>query len=352
MTEFAGIFEVLAADQSDARLASRKALVLSRDRIDARLGKFLAASRSPEEFDARFELVKDDFAGIVRVAADEIGHDDPDSLVQTLHDHYRTAGKPPWLKDDDDDDDDSEPGEDKDKGDDKDDKKAPPFGKKDSTVADYLSGHYATKDDDDHEEDEDAADRADREAKEDDSKHLEEDSGYSSSVRTADAVPLVAKIAASYQCECEHCGHRWKSDEQNPETCPRCGSLGEHETDPDAESKESSVRIADEGNTGLGGPSPTMDKARWTPKSVKPIDVPSERHPTIQKDIMEVMPKKNLTGPAHDMDEINSVTTVETLPSEKENSGFQTGGEDFGPHTKTFGDGGQTDPVKSESLEA
>jgi rubrerythrin len=36
---------------------------------------------------------------------------------------------------------------------------------------------------------------------------------------------------AGYACACEHCGHQWRSDEQNPETCPRCGELGEHETE-------------------------------------------------------------------------------------------------------------------------
>jgi len=36
--------------------------------------------------------------------------------------------------------------------------------------------------------------------------------------------------ATAYQCECEWCAHRWRDAERNPETCPRCGSLGEHET--------------------------------------------------------------------------------------------------------------------------
>jgi hypothetical protein len=355
---FSGIFEVLAADQSDARLASRKALVLSRDRIDARLGKFLAASKSPTEFDARYDLVAEDFAGIVRVAADEIGHEDPDSLVETLYAHYRTAdqgsgkckkcgnvygkckcdefvgdepkiaGKPPWLKDDDDDSDDESKKDDDDSDDSEDDKKAPPFGKKD----------------DDSDDDED-----------DDSKES----------KTADAVPLVLRTSA-YQCECEHCGNRWKSHEQNPETCPQCGEMGEHETDEPEDTYDelgkqkgnknglfSSVHTAEDGNTGLAGPSPKMDKKRWTPKSVKPIDVPSERHPTIQKDVTEVIPKDNLTGPAHDMDEINAQTTTETLPTatDYDGGGFATGGEESGPNTKTFPKGDQASPVTKQIVE-
>ncbi len=101
-----------------------------------------------------------------------------------------------------------------------------------------------------------------------------------------------------------------------------------------------------------------MDKARWTPQSVKPIDVPSERHPTVQKDLTEVMPKENEgpPGDASKIDEINALTTQETLPSGTgmDDSGFNadknTGTS--GP-TKTWGtDGREADPVGSASLEA
>src|SRR5512146_1013919 len=162
MSDFAGIFEVLASDQHDARL-----------------GKFLAASKSSEEFDVRYALVVDDFEGIVRVAADEVGHEDPSSLIETLRSHYREAGKPPWLEDDDDEESDDEEKpkskkkkKDKDKGDSDDD-----------------------SDDDD-----------------------EGDGSLEVAAKTAGAVPF------------QH--------------------------------------TADKGNTGLAGPSPKMDKQRWTPKSV------------------------------------------------------------------------------------
>ena len=62
---------------------------------------------------------------------------------------------------------------------------------------------------------------------------------------------------------------------------------------------------------------PRWIRQRWTPKSVTPIDVPSKRHPTVQKDITEVMPKEN-EGPPGDIsniDEINALTTTETLPT-------------------------------------
>lgn len=315
MTDFAGIFEVLASDQHDTRVASRRALVLSRDRIDARLGKFLAASRSGEEFDARYELVADDFAGIVRVAADEVGHNDPDSLIATLHDHLRTlAGKPPWLEDDDSDDDEEseEPKSKKNK-------------KKD-------------KDDDSDDGDEDTLEFA---------------------ASAADVAPFVQAALvepASGSGEDNLTEHERQLIQAGRAKIGPNGIFQLINPDMHTPPEKESKTAAPEGNTGLAGPSPTMDKKRWTPKSVKPIDVPSERHPTIQKDITEVMPKENEgpPGDAKNIDEIWSLTTTETLPTGKgmDDAGFADNNQDMAPHTKTFGDGGQVDPVKSESLEA
>jgi hypothetical protein len=310
MTDFAGIFEVLASDQSDARLASRKALVLSRDRIDARLGKFLAASRSPEEFDARYDLVADDFAGIVRVAANEVGHQDPDSLVETLHAHYREAGKPPWLEDDSDD------------------------------------------EDSDTEADEKPKSKKDKKNKDEDSDD-EGDDSLEFAAKTAGAVPF----QRTADDDPEDTLTDWERQMVNEGKAKRDGSgivllNPDMHTPPEKESKTA----APEGNTGLAGPSPKMDKKRWTPKSVKPIDVPSERHPTVQKDILEIMPKENEgpPGDAHNLEEIWSLTTTETLPTATglDDAGFAGNNQDMAPHTKTFGDGGQVDPVKSESLGA
>lgn len=313
MDDFAGIFEVLASDQHDARLASRKALVLSRDRIDARLGKFLAASRSPEEFDARYELVADDFAGIVRVAADEVGHEDPDRLVETLHAHYREAGKPPWLEEADSDEDSDTEAEEKPKS-----KKQKKKNKK----------------------------------KDKDSDDDEGDDSLEFAAKTAGAVPLQRTADSGDIVDTTPCPACDGTGEKDGQECSKCNGIGAIAD----KSKSSSVHVADKGNTGLAGPSPKMDKKRWTPKSVKPLDVPSERHPTVQKDILDIMPKENEgpPGDAHNLEEIWSLTTTETLPTATglDDAGFAGNNQDMAPHTKTFGDGGQVDPVKSESLEA
>lgn len=309
MDDFAGIFEVLASDQHDARLASRKALVLSRDRIDARLGKFLAASKSAEEFDARYALVVDDFEGIVRVAANEVGHENPNALIETLHSHYREAGKPPWLKDDDSDDD-----------------------------GDTEEKSKSKKDEDSDDEDDDSLEFT---------------------AKTADTVPFVQAALvepASGSGEDNLTEHERQLIQAGKAKVGPNGIFQLINPDMHTPPEKGSKTAAPEGNTGLAGPSPTMDKKRWSPKSVKPIDVPSERHPTVQKDILEVMPKRNEgpPGDAHNLDEIWSLTTTETLPTATglDDAGFAGNNQDMAPHTKTFGDGGQVDPVRSESLEA
>jgi hypothetical protein len=91
MSDFGGVFEVLASDDSQARLASRRALVLSETRINERLGSFLASSKTAEEFDARLSYVDDDFKGIIAVACEEVGHGKPEAIYASLTAHYRPA---------------------------------------------------------------------------------------------------------------------------------------------------------------------------------------------------------------------------------------------------------------------
>jgi hypothetical protein len=432
MTEFAGIFEVLASDQHDARLASRKALVLARTRIDQRLGKFLTA-RSDEEFKARFDLVSDDFIGIIAVAATEVGADGK-TLFDPLYNHYRTAGdneyakddeenaviksqqekrendeaedaedrrkyrkddermagKPPWLKDDDDDDDKKdkkekhkdkeEPSKDEEDGDDGD--ETLNFSAKTATVADYLSSYYASGDPED-----DVEDKAHKVQKAEDKGHLwdaddpesEEDDDLpdKKESKTADAVPLAPghsvhtpltewenpnqapavpeprpEMPVSGNFPCQRCGAVVEGSGHNASRqCSSCGAV--HDQTGHLATRWSNVRvIAEDGNTGLGGPSPKIDKKRWTPKSVtkEQVEEPSEKHPTKRDDVTEMARPKN----EGDLKEIGEKTTTrETLPTatEKDGGGFATGGEESGPHTETFSDGDQASPVTKQTVE-
>jgi hypothetical protein len=84
-----GLFEVLAAEDENPRLASRQALVVAEARTDAMYGNYFKQAKTAAEFDARFALVEDDFNGVVLVACDEVGHKSPANIAQTLRDHYR-----------------------------------------------------------------------------------------------------------------------------------------------------------------------------------------------------------------------------------------------------------------------
>ena len=352
-----GIFESLAADQSDARLASRRALVLSRDRIDIRLGKFLGASRSPQEFDARYDLVSEDFVGIVRVAANEVGHDDPDVLVETLRDHYakdwiqKAVKKPGDLhRVTDTPEDENIPEskvEDVKEHGDKNEKEKAQFaenvkglgkGKK-STVADYLSAYYSSDDDDDDEVDYSKDDEREellrKKEEKEEKKEAKRAKKKAKKDKKKDRKPL------------------WLEDAE--EDAEDEDDEHSHDDDDGAE-RESSMRTADEkGNTGLSGPSPKMDKQRWTPKSVSHDEYDGGKHETgdhVEDDVTKPDRPENLTGPAKDTDGIGSAKEV-SLPaaSNYDDAGFATGGEDSGPHTKTWGsDSREADPVGSAFL--
>jgi hypothetical protein len=380
MTGFAGIFEVLALDQSDARLASRKALVLSRDRIDARLGKFLTASQSPTEFAARYELVADDFAGIVRVAASEVGHEDPDSLIATLHDHY--AAEDHWIQDavkkpgdlhkklhvPEDEKIPEEKIEDAEKSGDKNLKEKAQFAENVKGLGKKKKGKKNKKDKKDK-------DSKPPWLKNDDNDNDDGDDSLEFAAKTADAIPLAQAEARIVEALTRKdynllAGAIKSAPIDNHEEV--AGHFADHLADtnerfdrerfikastPESTTTEASVHTADDkGNTGLGGPSPKMKKQRWTPKSVPHDEYDGGKNEVgnhEEKDITEVQPKNNLTGPAKDIPETGKAKE-ENLPRAKglDDSGFEpsknTG--DSGP-TKTFGKGNQTNPVTKLTIE-
>lgn len=109
-------------------------------------------------------------------------------------------------------------------------------------------------------------------------------------------------------------------------------------------------------DTGLGGPSPKIDKGNsgdqngW---SLDPIDtqMKGSPHPTTEQDPTA---KADYTK-ADFLDQTNAVTeTVEldSAPDLMNDAGFAPGGEEHGPHTKTFPKGDQANPVTRDALSA
>jgi hypothetical protein len=112
-------------------------------------------------------------------------------------------------------------------------------------------------------------------------------------------------------------------------------------------------QAAESGNTDLGGPEPKIDKDKQTGSNPKKEEESaledSGRWPTKRKDPTEPIKPENreVDGkPNHTLKEIGEKTTEsEKLPNNKGDAGFDDGGVNKGPHTKTFDGKGQVDPV-------
>lgn len=84
----AGVFEVLAADQSQQVVAGRKAVALATQRVNDRFSRFLLAAESRDDLHARLSLVIDDLKDVVAQTCDEVGHGDAKPLVAAITNSY------------------------------------------------------------------------------------------------------------------------------------------------------------------------------------------------------------------------------------------------------------------------
>lgn len=88
MFDTESVFNVLAADDTERRVASRRALALAHTRVENHLGQFLRQAQSEEEFEARLAACQEEFVGHVATAAQEHSYDKPEYIAQSLRDHY------------------------------------------------------------------------------------------------------------------------------------------------------------------------------------------------------------------------------------------------------------------------
>lgn len=82
-----GIFESLAADDSDSRTSHRKTLAVANKRVADRFGAFLAAANSPSDRDARLDLIRGDLREVIASVCNEYGGD-PDRVERSLVSHF------------------------------------------------------------------------------------------------------------------------------------------------------------------------------------------------------------------------------------------------------------------------
>lgn len=91
MELFASVFDVDAAEQHEERAAARRASVLANTRARQRFASFIEGARTREERIHRLSYIRDDLNSVVAQTCEEVGHDDPESIVSAIVDRFSKA---------------------------------------------------------------------------------------------------------------------------------------------------------------------------------------------------------------------------------------------------------------------
>lgn len=350
MFDTGSVFDVLASDDSDRRLAQRKALALAEARLENTLGRFLRSAVTTEEFQARMASVEADFARHVAEASAEVGYDQPERLVPVLASSFERTrrwqpvhsfGTPQVHHD-------GPAYPNPDVG-----LPEEPYGGEDDHLGppSFPNGNPNTPGNcpncGSHNTDEMAQTCM--------------DCGFSGNNRYEGDMGGIPGGDGSYQPP-----HYPSEDEAryvsksaqdikkvNPaemqDSNDGKGVNEPHQDDEDEDApklKSSGVRTAD-GNTDLGGPEPKMDKRLWEPSNLGDPEVADGRWPTKRKDVVDpIGPPDNETDPSEIGEKF---TERQTLPTNTGDAGYDAGGPGPAPHTDTFGKGDQTTPVTHET---
>jgi hypothetical protein len=320
------VFSVLAADDSDRRVASRRALALAHTRVDNQLGSFLRGSVTKEEFEARLAAVRNDLDAHVASACEETGHTQPEYITASLIDHYRVDRR--WQPR----------------------HAAPAF---DASMQQQPGVDQYGQPLPQQAEQAQPIDPAAMQQGMDPS--MMQQPGIDpmqqmmqqpqpqqqawASVNPSDQVDTSPKHVS-----CPECGGDKKT--AGDESCKRCGGKGSVSQWGGSVLDAIAHVTAGEGNTNLGEPEPKIDKRKWTPETVGDPDPGSTMHPNRHKDPLAVIPMTNRSEDGHELTEIGEQTTETVkLPAAGDTDhGFYDGGQ-TGPHTKTFPKGDQASPV-------
>jgi hypothetical protein len=366
------VFSVLAADDSDRRVASRRALALGHTRVDNQLGSFLRGSVTKEEFEARLAAVRDDLDAHVASACEETGHTQPEYITASLIDHYRVDRR--WQPR----------------------HAAPAF---DASMQQPGVDQYGQPLPQQAEQAQPVDPAAMQQGMDpsmmqqpmmDPAQQQGVDPMQQQMLQQpqqqawASANPSDQEDTSNKAVKCPECGGSGKT--ANGETCKKCGGKGEvrnfgdsmldHVAGEATTCKACSgsgdcnncngngcercggsgtcpkcggdgmVKSAAENETGLGKPEPRMDKRKWTPTTVSDPDPGSKMHPVKEKDPLVPIIMTNRSEDGHELTEIGEQTTetVDLPAAGDTDHGFYDGGQ-TGPHTKTFPKGNQASPV-------
>lgn len=366
MFETTSLFDALELDDTDRRVAQRRALALAQTRVENRMGSFLRGAQSEEEFLERLALLQEDFSGAVRTASIEVGYDKPEHVEESIKAHYAAAVNFEETPTEEEEDEDAEK------------RSKAASANSDSTprVASEKVGEWL----------------------------LEPHTAALGDVfpdphasQTCPNCNTVLDPRAALSGRCSHCGAPTAGAAKSPTLQDRIQgqqypidavastTAAKHHMDgvtdkedrqyehikenyledgkSEEEAKELAARTvnkqkgsstsflagswtvtADGGNTGLGGPEPKIDKSH-TPLTGPPAGAEPD------KKIDPMVPEIAKNRTEDDLDELGDIKK-ESLPAASgDDSGFSTetpGGK--GDHTKVFPKGDQTNPVTRETI--
>lgn len=339
-TKMTSFLQVIASDENEKSRLARRAAVLSKTRIDNKFGTFIEANG-----DSALEYLEEEIKTVVEAACEEVGYDDVEGTLATVVE----ATKPPQFVKNDTDEEDEEEDEDEEEGGvrqastrESRKPKMCPFHKDVVEISlaagdpragfDSMAQHWGGPRHCDGEGYEggkcnfkapmttqafwdEKAEKAEQKRQE----RLEQQADETVVTPITDAAPEATEdVAPVEDIATEPQGAEIIDFPSEP------SAVGEGYEHAEPLAVAASTKVAD-GNTDLGGPSPKIDKRKWTPKTVKelPLEGDESRHPTERTDVA-----------AQGYDNSGDLTSIgenkterEALPSETENAGFQDGGE-------------------------
>lgn len=311
----AGLFEHDVEFDNSARVAARQAVSVAHKRAKDRFGAFLAAA-SAGDFHQRWALVEDELADVVADTVEEYGGDHEGVLAAVTS--VLAAGGfcddcRKWKS-----------------------------GPKKGCECGSAKGTEPSAEMDDSDGDEESSDSGTIAKVAFGEPHVEPipHQGPSPHAPATPADPSHPAYNADHIHVCQGCGTTY-SDPDGRTPCHNCGEIY-HDGQGAVPHVARWTVITSDDTTGLGGPSPKMDKKEWKPNALndkgnlKPIKTEGKDspNPTEKQDISDV--------PDHTKDPLEHTDAVakHDQPGDKAHT-------EKGQHTKTFPKGDQADPVTS-----
>jgi hypothetical protein len=342
--------EVIAADQSNQRLADRQAAVAAKHRVASTLGRFITESSSKDEVCARLSLVDDEILTIVSRACEEYGSDAHEAINEAIRltavSRFNTNTKTASVHES------RRP-------------KMCPFHKDVVDISltsedpragfDSMAQHWGGPrhcEGDGYEGNKcnfkpqmatqsywnEKAEKAE-ERKRDRAEQVELEQSQDFVTEDVEAEEFDTTLE-DFDDQVEQDMDSLTDDGISDNVVEVDFGGGDESVVEEPMEVAASTKVADEGNTDLGEPLPKMDKSKWTPKNVTEIKTDDENgpHPTKHKDIIGA----DLPNNGGDRFNPGALSEIGENVTERQDVTKDTNPSDQGAHTKTWSGGGQS----------